>query len=119
MSFPASFNIRYYKGDLYQFVIRPKRSTGEPFPISSATHNAYFYIAPQRGGPLAQTVIASAVIQGGNITATIFPSVGSNLNPNVQYFYDVSVQGKPPNSNQLYTLLTGSLTVTADITGPA
>jgi hypothetical protein len=64
-------------------------------------------------------IIAGAVIQGGNISATILPSVGSNLNPNIQYFYDVSVQGKPPNSNQLYTLLTGSLTVTPDITGPS
>jgi hypothetical protein len=118
LSFPATFNIRYYKGDLYQFVVRPKRSTGDPFPISSDTHNAFFYISSQRGGTLGQTIIASATIQGGNIIATISPSVGNNLNANTQYFYDVSVQGKPPNSNQVYTLLTGTLSLTADITGP-
>lgn len=118
MSFPGTFNIRYYKGDLYEFTIRPKQSTGEPFPISSTTHNAYFYISPQRGGPLNQTIVASATIVGGNIVATVFPSVGNTLTANVPYFYDISVQGKSPNTNQVYTLVTGNLTVTLDITGP-
>jgi hypothetical protein len=118
LSFPGTFNIRYYKGDLYQFTIRPKQSTGEPFPISSETHNAFFYISPQRGGLLNQTIIASAAIQGGNIVATIFPSVGNSLTANVPYFYDVSIQGKGTNANQIYTLVTGTLNVTFDITGP-
>lgn len=118
MSFPGTFNIRYYKGDLYQFTIRPKQSTGEPFPISSSTHNAYFYISPQRGGPINETIIASATIDGGNVVATIFPSVGNTLSAAAPYFYDVSIQGKAPNNNQIYTLVTGTLAVTFDITGP-
>jgi hypothetical protein len=118
LSFPGTFNIRYYKGDLYQFTIRPKQSTGAPFPISSTTHNAYFYISPQRGGPLGQTIVGSAVIEGGNVVATIVPSIGNTLTANVPYFYDVSIQGKPPNNNQIYTLVTGTLSVTFDITGP-
>lgn len=118
MSFPGTFNIRYYKGDLYQFTIRPKQSTGDPFPISSTTHDAYFYISTQRGGNLNQTTVASATIEGGNVVATIFPSVGNTLTANVPYFYDVSVQGKGSNANQIYTLVTGTLSVTFDITGP-
>lgn len=123
MSFPGTFNIRYYKGDLYQFTIRPKQSTGEPFPISSDTHNAYFYISTQRGVTPSQlstipTIVAQATIVGGNILATISPTVGNSLTANVPYFYDISVQGKSPNTNQVYTLVTGNIAVTLDITGP-
>lgn len=118
MSFPATYNIRYYKGDLYQFLIRPKTGTGEPFPISDSTHDAFFYISTQRGGSAVNTVVASASIVEGNVLATIQPSVGNSLNGNTQYFYDVSVRGKSPNNNQVYTLITGTLSVTLDITGP-
>jgi hypothetical protein len=118
MSFPANFNIRYYRGDLYQFVIRPKTSAGDPFPISDSTHSAFFYISSSRGGPSADTISGAATIVGGNITATIFPSVGNQLNSNTQYFYDVSVV-KNSDPNELYTLLTGTLSITPDITEPS
>jgi len=116
MSFPATYNIQYYKGDFYQFVIRPKLSTGEPFPISSATHNSFFRISTTRGGTLNQTISGLSVIENGNVVATIEPSdqLGGSA---TSYFYDVSVQGKSPNANQIYTLLTGTITVTKDITG--
>jgi hypothetical protein len=117
MSFPATFNIQYYKGDIYQFVIRPKQSNGDPFPIDDTTHNAFFRIAPSRGGSIGNTRTASAIIEEGNIVATILPSVGNALTATTPYFYDISVQGKPPNSDQVYTIVTGSLTVTQDITG--
>ena len=117
MSFPATFNLRYYKGDLYQFVVRPKTSTGEPFPISDETHNVFFYISPQRGGTASNTVTAAATIEDGNIKATIFPTIGNQLSQNTTYFYDVSVQRKL-DTNEVYTIVTGSIAVTADITRP-
>lgn len=116
MSFPATYNIQYYKGDFYQFVVRPKLSTGDPFPISDTTHNAYFRISTTRGGSLNQTKTASAVIEDGNIIATIEPSDGLGVGA-TSYFYDVSIQGKSPNANQIYTVLTGTISVTLDITG--
>jgi hypothetical protein len=118
MSFPANFNIRYYKGDLYQFVIRPKTSAGDPFPISDSTHTANFYISTSRGGASENTIEGSATIVAGNISATIFPSVGNQLSANTQYFYDVSVV-KNSDPNELYTLLTGTISITADITEPS
>jgi hypothetical protein len=118
MSFPATFNIRYYKGDLYQFVIRPKNSAGEPFPISNTTHTAFFYISTSRSGPAANTIVAAASIDGGNITATIFPSEGNKLSPGTQYFYDVSII-KNSDPNEIFTLLTGTISITADITEPS
>jgi hypothetical protein len=117
MSFPANFNISYYKGDLYQFVIRPKTSAGDPFPISSSTHTPFFYISTSRNGPAENTIVAAASIDGGNITATIFPSEGNQLSPGTQYFYDVSVQ-KNTDPDEIFTLLTGTVSVTGDITEP-
>jgi hypothetical protein len=118
LSFPATFNVSYYKGDLYQFVIRPKNSDGSPFDISDETHNVYFYISPQRGEPFGiNTLTAQAIISDGNITATILPILGNQLNPAIAYFYDVSIE-KKINTNELFTLVTGRISVTADITRP-
>jgi hypothetical protein len=118
MSFPATYAIRYYKGDLYQFVIRPKTSAGAPFPISDSTYNVFFYISTSRGGSAGATITADASIDDGNITATIFPSTGNNLSASTQYFYDVSIQ-KISDPTELFTLLTGTISVTADITTPS
>jgi len=117
MSFPANFNIRYYKGDLYQFVIRPKTSAGDPFPISDSTHEAFFYVSIARGGSQENTITLNASIVGGNVTATILPSDVSKFNQGNNYFYDVSVV-KTTNPDEVYTLLTGSLSITPDITEP-
>jgi len=117
MSFPANFNIRYYKGDIYQFVIRPKTSAGDPFPISDSTHEAYFYASIARGGSQENTIILNASIVGGNVTATILPSDVSKFNQGNNYFYDVSVV-KTTNPDEVYTLLTGLLSITPDITEP-
>ena len=117
MSFPATFNISYYKGDFYQFVVRPKDSSGDNFPISDTSHNAYFYISSSRGGDSSATIEASAVIDGSSVVATILPTVGNQLNQSTTYFYDVSVE-KKENNSELYTLLTGTISVTADITRP-
>lgn len=117
MSFPATYNISYYKGDLYQFVIRPKDSAGDPFPISSSTHDAHFYVSTSRGGDSGNTIELTATIINGNVSATIQPSDGLGGDA-LSYFYDVSVQ-KKTDSQEIYTLLTGSISVTRDITEPA
>lgn len=116
MSFPATYNINYYEGDLYQFVIRPKNSAGDPFPISSATHNAFFYVSTSRGGSAGNTIQLTASIVEGNVVATIQPSNGLGSTA-VSYVYDVSVQKKSDNQ-EIYTLLTGTISVTRDITEP-
>jgi hypothetical protein len=118
MSFPANFNIRYYKGDLYKFVIRPKTSAGDPFPIQDSTHEAYFYASVNRGGNQEDTIILNASIVGGNVEATIFPSDVSRFNQGNSYFYDVSV-AKITDPDEVYTLLTGTISITPDITEPS
>lgn len=116
ITFPATYNIRYYEGDIYQFVIRPKNSAGDPFPISSATHDSFFYVSTERGGSASATVELTSSIENGNIVATIEPSdnLGSS---STSYIYDVSVRNKT-NNQEIYTLLTGNISVTRDIAEP-
>lgn len=116
MSFPATYNIRYYEGDIYQFVIRPKDSAGDPFPISDTTHDAHFYVSTARGGSASATTELTATIVSGNVVATIQPSDSLGVSA-TSYIYDVSVQNKT-DAQQIYTLLTGSISVTRDVTEP-
>ena len=117
MSFPATYNIRYYKGDLYQFVIRPKTSAGDIYPIDDETYSSFFRISTQRGGISGNTLTANTSIGDNAVTCELRPSTGNILTPGVTYFYDVSIQDKT-NSNIIYTLLTGTISVTGDITTP-
>ncbi len=117
MAFPATYNIRYYKGDTYQFVVRPKTSAGEIFPVTSAVYDAYFYISTGRGTSASATLTGSTAISDNSVTCTLNPSIGNLLTPGTTYYYDVSIQNKT-NANIVYTLLTGTITVTADITTP-
>lgn len=117
MSFPATYNIRYYKGDLYQFVIRPKTSAGDIYPIDDSTYYSYFRISTERNGPSGSTISADTSISDNAVTCELRPSIGASLTPGTTYYYDVSIQDKT-NSNIVYTLLTGTISVTGDITTP-
>lgn len=117
MSFPATYNIRYYKGDLYQFVIRPKTSAGDIYPIDSATYDAYFRISTARNISASATVSGNTSIGDNAVTCELRPSIGGSLVPGTTYYYDVSIEDKT-DANIIYTLLTGTITVTGDITEP-
>lgn len=114
MSFPATYNIQYYQGDTYQFVIRPKTSAGEIFPVTSSVYNAYFRIDTQRGRTDGVGIEASASIGDNSVTCTITPTIGNGLVAGTTYYYDVSIANKTDN-NIVYTLLTGTISITADI----
>lgn len=115
MAFPATYNINYYAGDTYQFVVRPKSSAGDIYPIAADTYTAKFYIAESRGGLAGATVEASAAISDNAVTCTIFPSVGNSLDPSITYQYDISIT-KISDATVVHTLLTGSILITDDIT---
>lgn len=118
MSFPATYNINYYQGDRFEFVIRPKTSAGEIYPVDSVEYDAFFYIDEQRGGTDGTGITASTSIDDNAITCVITPTVGVNLVPGTTYYYDVSIKDKT-NPNIIYTLLTGTINVTADIASGA
>lgn len=115
MAFPGTYNFNYYRGDTATFVIRPKTSTGSAFDLTGYTAN--FVIANRRGSTGTQYVATATVDASTDIiTCTIVPSVGRTLVP-ATYVYDVQITNTTPNPDVIFTILSGTVTVTDDITG--
>jgi hypothetical protein len=112
MAFPGIYNFNYYRGDRYEFVIRPKTANGGAFDLTG--YNANFFVANARGEGKTQYEM-QAVVDGSadTVTCTILPGAGEVLNAGT-YVYDVQIDFGP---TLVYTLLTGSIAVTDDITG--
>jgi hypothetical protein len=112
MAFPGTYNFSYYRGDTNQFVIRPKNANGSEFNLTGYT--AIFTIANRRGSTGTQYE-AQAVVNTANnlVTCTILPGVGRTLTAGT-FVYDVQITTGAAN---ILTILTGSITVTDDITG--
>lgn len=115
MAFPGTYNFSYYKGDTFEFVIRPKNANGANFDLSGYT--ADFFIASSRGNNPTFRAEAQAVVNSVSdiVTCTILPGVGSTLSAGT-YVYDVEITSGP---STVYTLLTGNITVTEQVTGAA
>lgn len=119
MAFPGTNNISYYKGDTHEFRIYPKNSAGGVFSLSDYG-NATFKIAETRGdsGVATQvTAYASIHSSGTYITCAIAPGYGSeDLDAGTTYVYDVQVRKSATPYDQILTLITGTITVTDDVT---
>jgi hypothetical protein len=115
MAFPGTYNFSYYRGDTYQFIIRPKNSNGSIFLLDSYAGSAVFKIANVRGSSGIQ-VSATAVVDTINhlVTCTISPTVGRSLSAGTTYVYDVQINN---GASSVFTLLNGSITITDDISG--
>ena len=127
MAFPSNYNINYYAGDTLEFKIYPKNSNGTAFDLTTyATTNsppgngALFTIATSRGSAGVsgrKTGTATISLSDNSITCVIPPSVGSTLTAGQSYFYDVEISKGSGDSLTVYTLLTGSVSVTDQISG--
>ena len=115
MAFPGTYNFSYYKGDTNEFVIRPKNSSGAAFDLTGYT--AEFFIASARGDNPAFSVEAQAIVSAVNdtVTCTILPGVGGTLDAG-SYVYDVQITSGP---STIYTIVTGTISVTEQVTGAA
>jgi hypothetical protein len=118
MAFPGTFNFSYYRGDTYQFIVRPKNESGASFQLDG--FSAIITIADRRGAggtryasTTPNTLTAIVNTADDIITCTIDPVTGRLLTPGTNWLYDVQVT----NGTLTYTLLTGSISVTDDITG--
>jgi hypothetical protein len=113
MAFPGTYNFSYYRGDTAEFVIRPKTSNGAAFDLTG--FSADFFIANTRGPNPTQSYEAQAVVSGvtDTVTCTILPGLGRDLVAGT-YVYDVQISDGPL---EIYTILTGTITVTNDISG--
>lgn len=112
MAFPATYNFNYYRGDTYSFSITPKNANGVAFDLSG--YSATFSIATARGvsGVFVANATATVNSGAGTVDCAISPTVGNDLGLTV-YYYDVQIT----KDNKVYTLVTGTINVTQDITG--
>lgn len=116
MAFPASYNFSYYQGDRYEFVLRPKQANGQPFDLNG--YNGLFTVATARGnleaivGNSQETSIDPSA---GTVTIVIEPDFGTTLTGN-SYLYDVEISASASSSSNIFTLVTGRINVTRDIT---
>jgi hypothetical protein len=122
MAFPGTYNFNYYKGDTFEFRVYPKDSAGGTFPLSQfASPNGVtkFTIAPSRGAT-SGTVQGYAEISNDQtfILCAITPANGAQLTPGTPYVYDIEIARSSATYDFVYTLLTGNITVTEQVTPP-
>lgn len=112
IAFPATFNIAYYRGDSFNFIINPKNPNGSAFNLTGNT--ALFTISTERGNPAAEVATGTAIVnaQAGTVTCEIPNSLGSVLS-DASYLYDVEIDNI--SASTTFTLLTGTISVTQDI----
>ncbi len=133
MAFPGTYNITYYKGDTYEFRIYPKTASGDVYSLSPFVYDhddnlttadfdsAVFAFAETRGGDSAtgyHKCYAKISDDKTYITCAIRPADATYLNPTKNYVYDVQVS-KPAGGGDypvVVTLMTGSITVTDQVT---
>jgi hypothetical protein len=114
MAFPGTYNFNYYRGDTFQFIVRPKNADGTQFDLTGYT--ASFTIASSRGATPTSFYSGTAVINTVDdiVTCTISSTIGNNLTTTTNWVYDVQIT----NGTVVYTLLTGTITVTDDVREP-
>lgn len=130
MAFPSNYNINYYRGDTLEFKIYPKNSNGTAFDLTSyATTSsppgggALFVISSARGaaglatGATRISGTATISLTDNSITCVIPPSEGVKLGANQTFFYDVEIKKGSGSTLTVYTLLTGSVSVTDHVSG--
>ena len=122
MAFPGSYNINYYRGDTLEFRIYPKDANGNTFSLSGFS-TARFSIQTQRGDAgFASRISGVATIAPdfSYVQCAIAPTdqQGLALTAGTVYVYDVEVSKTVPASyNLVYTLLTGTISVTDHVSG--
>lgn len=127
MPFPGTYNFSYYKGDTYEFKIYPKNSDSTAFDLSSfadteSEDNARFFVSTERGisGVENQIECSAQIISELDetyILCTITPGQGASMNAGTSYVYDVEIRKLVESTPYVLTLVTGSITVTDQVTG--
>jgi hypothetical protein len=122
MAFPGTFDINYYRGDTYEFKIYPKDASGAAFPLTGydLAQGAKFTISTQRGlDGLEDQIQAYAAISVDrtHISCAILPANGTAMTAGTSYVYDIEISKTGSPYNLVTTLLTGTISVTNQVTG--
>jgi hypothetical protein len=124
MAFPGTYDIRYYKGDTFEFFIYPKNASGNTFDLSGF-NTINFTIAEVAGAAGATNALSGEVDTDGNntyIKCIITPEVGEQLDATKTYVYDVQIEkaaGNGVDYPYIYTILKGNISITEEVTLPA
>jgi hypothetical protein len=115
MAFPGTYNISYYKGDTYEFRIYPKNADGSVFSLND--YAVKFAFAPSRGafGTADYHEAYASIIDNLYILCAIRPSDSSYLNAGTSYVFDVEIKKAGSPYDQVHTVLTGSISVTDQV----
>jgi hypothetical protein len=122
MAFPAVFNISYYRGDTYEFRIYPKDASGNQFPLVGydPVAGVKFTMSTERGESGIDDQLqgyARISSDGTYIDCAILPLNGIAMDFSLNYVYDVQVFKSGTPYDVVTTLLTGTISVTEQITG--
>lgn len=118
MAFPGTYNFSYYRGDTLEFRVYPKDSSGSTFDLTDYEGSELFTISTARGtAGLEDQLTGYAEISndGTYMLCVITPEVGELLSAGTQYVYDVEISKTAAPYNVVYTLLTGTITVTDQV----
>lgn len=119
MALPATKNLSYYRGDTFTFAVYPKTTNGAAMSLIDANDNAfesYFFISTNRTIEDPTDVIeciTSTNTSESYILCQISSIVGRDLVPGTAYVYEVKI--KNTYNGEIYTLVTGNLTVTGSV----
>jgi hypothetical protein len=114
MAFPGELNLNYYKGDTQEFAIYPKQNDGSAFNMTGFTIK--FAIAETRGATSLIECYASIDSQDPSIgRCAITPANGASLIAGKQYVYDVQISKPSTPYPLVYTILTGTVSVTDQV----
>ncbi len=118
MAFPGTYNFNYYKADTYEFRVYPKDSSGASFDLTGFT--PAFTISTSRGATgVSNQVQALATVPAGQdyVLCVVRPADGAQLTSGTSYVYDVEITKSGVSYPFTYTLITGNISVTDQVTG--
>jgi hypothetical protein len=118
MAFPGTYNINYYKGDTYEFVLFPRDTAGNSLNLEDYT--VKFTVSSARGEAgvaSQQECYTSKNTEDGSILCVIRPADSADFVAGTTYVYDVEISKTGTSYPVNYTILTGSVSVTEQVTG--
>ena len=116
MAFPGTYNISYYKGDTLEFRVYPKLADGSSYDLTD--YSVKFSFSASRGSAGSATYHeAYAIISSDKtyVQCTIRPADAAYLTAGTTYVYDVEITKSATPYPFVHTVLTGSISVTDQV----
>jgi len=116
MAFPGTYNISYYKGDTLEFRVYPKLADGSSYDLTDYT--VKFSFSAFRGSAGSSTYHeAHATVSSDKtyVQCAIRPADSAYLTAGTPYVYDVEITKSATPYPFVHTILTGSISVTDQV----